>query len=112
MIVQDMNNSGHVAIGRRCALTTQLAALFLYLAVSGPASAEVPVDYLTQVKPVLAERCYACHGALKQEGDLRLDTAAFAIKGGMSGPAVEPGNAAASLLWQRITAVDEAERMP
>jgi hypothetical protein len=40
------------------------------------------VDYLKQVKPLLRERCYACHGPLKQKAGLRLDTAALAIKGG------------------------------
>ncbi|MEZ6141550.1 MAG: c-type cytochrome domain-containing protein [Zavarzinella sp.] len=38
------------------------------------------IDYLKQVKPLLT-RCYACHGALKQNGKLRLDTADLAIKG-------------------------------
>lgn len=75
-------------------------------------AAEDRVDYLTQIKPVLRERCYACHGALKQEGGLRLDTAALAVKGGDSGAAVQPGDAAASLLLQRISASDESERMP
>src|SRR5690242_3251566 len=37
------------------------------------ASAEPPVDYLRQIKPILASRCFACHGALKQESGLRLD---------------------------------------
>ncbi|MDA1054389.1 MAG: DUF1553 domain-containing protein [Planctomycetota bacterium] len=70
------------------------------------------VDYQKQIKPVLRERCFACHGAVKQEGGLRLDTAALAIKGGDSGAAIQPGNADASLLLQRISAADESERMP
>ena len=36
--------------------------------------ADEPIDYVKQIKPVLRERCFACHGALKQEGGLRLDT--------------------------------------
>jgi hypothetical protein len=75
-------------------------------------AADDRVEYLKQIKPVLRERCYACHGALKQEGGLRLDTAALAVKGGESGAAVQPGDVAASLLLQRISATDEAERMP
>ena len=39
------------------------------------------VDYLTHIKPALRERCFACHGAVKQEGGLRLDTATSVIKG-------------------------------
>lgn len=76
------------------------------------AAADESVDYLKQIKPILAEKCFACHGALKQKGKLRLDTAALAIKGGKSGSAIQPGDAAGSLLLQRVTAADEADRMP
>lgn len=77
----------------------------------GQASDEA-ADYLKQVKPLLRERCYACHGALKQEAGLRLDTAAFAERGGDSGPAIKRGDVAASLLLYRVSASDAAERMP
>lgn len=69
-------------------------------------------SYLQEIKPLLAERCYACHGALKQESGLRLDTAALAIKGGDSGAAITPGDPLASRLMERVTADDESERMP
>lgn len=72
-----------------------------------------PVDYLQQVKPLLKERCYACHGALKQESNLRLDTAAAIRLGGDSGAAISPGaKAAESLLLQRVAAPDISDRMP
>ncbi len=74
--------------------------------------ADEQVDYLKQIKPVLRERCFACHGALKQEASLRLDTAALAIKGGESGAVIKPGDADASLLLKRVTATEESERMP
>ena len=87
-----------------------LAAL---LCVSDAIAADEPVDYLTQVKPILQQRCYACHGALKQEAGLRLDTAAFAIKGGESGAAVVAGELAdSSILLKRIAATNAEERMP
>ena len=76
------------------------------------AFAEEAVDYTKQIKPVLRERCYACHGVLKQEGGLRLDTAAFAIKGGESGVAIQSDAVEDSLLLERISATEEAERMP
>ena len=88
-----------------------LQALLL-ISVSSSLPADDQVDYGTQIKPVLVERCVACHGALKQEGGLRLDTAALAITGGDSGAAIVPGDAAASLLLDRVTAADESERMP
>jgi hypothetical protein len=71
-----------------------------------------PVDYLRDVKPVLKERCYACHGALKQKAKLRLDTAVSIRKGGRDGPAVQPGDAAGSMLIDRVTDPDQSTRMP
>ena len=70
------------------------------------------VDYLREVKPLLKERCFACHGALKQESGLRADTAAALLQGGDSGPAVVARNVEQSLLLKRVAAADEAERMP
>ena len=32
------------------------------------------VDYSSQIKPLLKQKCYACHGGLKQKAGLRLDT--------------------------------------
>ncbi len=82
----------------------------MLLAASPLAAADV--DYLREVKAVLQERCFACHGALKQEGGLRVDTAAAMRQGGDSGPAINPGDAEASLLVERISATDESYRMP
>src|SRR5690606_37520816 len=75
-------------------------------------TADEQIDYLKQIKPVFQARCYACHGALKQEGNLRLDTQAQMVQGGDSGPALIAGDVAASLLVQRVSSNDESERMP
>jgi mono/diheme cytochrome c family protein len=88
------------------------AAALLLSAIPAPLAAGDAADYTTQIKPLVKSHCQACHGALKQEGNLRLDTAAAMRKGGDSGPAVVAGNAAASLLIVRIAATDEASRMP
>ena len=80
--------------------------------LTGSAQADDGVDYLKQIKPVFQARCYACHGALKQKGGLRLDTAALAIRGGKQ-PAISPGNLDASPLIDRVTTdKNDAERMP
>ena len=60
------------------------------------------VDYLRDVKPILIHKCVSCHGALRQRHALRLDTAVLARKGGQSGPALIPGNAAMSLIMKRV----------
>ncbi|MEZ6057305.1 MAG: DUF1553 domain-containing protein [Planctomycetaceae bacterium] len=98
------------ALWRGVCLFVVLLAWFCSL--SSIASADSEVDYLKQIKPLLRERCYACHGALKQEANLRLDTAALVRKGGDSGAAIQVDNAASSRLLERVTATDEAERMP
>ena len=69
-------------------------------------------DYLQSVKPLLQRHCYACHGALKQSGGLRLDTAAALLRGGDSGPAARPGDPANSLLLERVQSADPEEHMP
>jgi len=74
---------------------------------------ETPAEYLNKVKPLLKGRCYACHGALKQEAELRLDTAALIRQGGDSGAVIAPGDlASSSLLLQRVSSTDVASRMP
>ena len=45
----------------------------------------IPVDYTLQIKPLFTRHCVSCHGAVKARGNLRLDTAAFALKGGKAG---------------------------
>ncbi|WP_166822960.1 PSD1 and planctomycete cytochrome C domain-containing protein [Thalassoroseus pseudoceratinae] len=68
--------------------------------------------YTDEVKPLLRERCYACHGALKQEADLRLDTGDFIRRGGDSGSAIDLTSVESSLILDRISDPDPALRMP
>ncbi len=70
----------------------------LALFVPGPLLASEPVDYIRNVRPILTEHCIACHGAKKQRGSFRLDSAQALRLGGNSGPAVVPGKSAASRL--------------
>jgi len=61
------------------------------------------VDYLQDVKPLLKHKCYACHGALQQQGGLRLDTAAALIAGGDSDATISPGKPDGSFLLDVTT---------
>jgi hypothetical protein len=88
-----------------------LASLLFFSLLTTP-TVVADVDYLREVKPILHERCFACHGALKQESGLRLDTGSLIRQGGDSGAAVESGKAAESLLIERVAAASEDERMP
>lgn len=64
------------------------------------------------IKPILKLCCYACHGALKQESGLRVDTGQALRQGGDSGPAVISGKVEASPLIARVTAMEPDQRMP
>ncbi len=61
-----------------------------------------------QALDVLEFKCSACHGRKKQEAGLSLLSRSDLLKGGKSGPAIVPGNAASSRLVRRI----EADAMP
>lgn len=96
---------------------SQKILLIVYFTVvcanaAGVISGQEQIDYVRQIKPILAKRCYACHGALKQEAGLRLDTAALAIRGSENGPVIALGDAEASVLIQRVSEKEESERMP
>src|ERR1044071_4886131 len=71
------------------------------------APAEAP-SFSKQVAPILTRSCAACHGAGQQMSALDLSSRAAALKGGQkSGPAIVPGNAAASPFYRRITGADQ-----
>jgi mono/diheme cytochrome c family protein len=79
------------------------------LLLAGSAAAAEPVDYLRDVKPILAKNCVACHGPDKQRSSLRLDTAAALLRGGNLGAAVVPGKSLESLLIKAVTGANEKE---
>ena len=80
------------------------------------ASAEPPVsntvDFNRDIRPVLQQRCFACHGVLKQLAGLRLDSASAILQGGDSGPIIEAKKPTSSLLLTRLKSADPSERMP
>ena len=65
----------------------------------------------TNIRPVLANRCYSCHGPDKQKSKLRVDSLAALLQGGKSGPALIAGKPDESLLIQAIRH-SEALQMP
>lgn len=74
------------------------------------------VDFNHHVKPLLADRCYACHGPDEnaRKAQLRLDVADGALETRLQsgGRAVVPGSLGRSQVWRRITSEDDDERMP
>ncbi len=71
------------------------------------------VDFNAEIRPILNERCVACHGGVKTSADLNLQFRDLALLGGESGePAIVPGNASASAMVRKISHQVPQERMP
>ena len=107
---------------RRNLLITSLVSSLLSLAVlapplpgdaPSPGAAPAP-DFQREVRPILADHCFACHGpdAAKRQANLRLDTREGLFGRLPAGPAVVKGRPEASRAWLRIAAADPARRMP
>ena len=84
----------------------------LYLALLTPAAGlSAPrLDYGRDIRPILSENCFHCHGqdSQKRMANLRLDT----FEGATAKHALVPGKATESGLYQRITSEQNARRMP
>ena len=81
------------------------------LAPAAPA-ADAPIDFIRDVRPILAQSCISCHGAARQRGGLRLDNGAAAMRGGDRGLAFKPGDAAHSRLILAVSGMDPDLKMP
>jgi hypothetical protein len=85
----------------------RLAASVLLLAVLAPPSATAePVDFRTQVYPILHDRCFRCHQGEDAKAGVRLDQRTEVLK------RVRPGKAAESLLVQLVKSAEPSEMMP
>lgn len=80
--------------------------------ITAAAALQAEVDYPRDIKPLLATKCLACHGPVRQEAGLRLDAGQFVRQGSQHGPVAIPRDPGASLLLKRVTADDPEERMP
>jgi hypothetical protein len=101
----------------RSATVLLLAGLAAALPLAAPASGEPsgdPVDFNRDVKPILSENCFLCHGfdASTRKARLRLDTFEGATQEVRGFAAVVPGDREESELWYRITTEDADDRMP
>ena len=90
----------------------RFALLGAVLAV--PPAHAAGVDFNRDVRPILADTCYHCHGpdGANRRAGLRLDTPDGALKPRKHGAAVVPGDSGASELVRRITSTDPDEVMP
>ncbi len=89
-------------------------ALVCQGAAAGAASVEQTVEFNRDIRPILSDRCFTCHGpdSNNRKTKLRFDTEAGA-KVDLGGKfAIVPGDPAKSEMIRRITATDAAVRMP
>ncbi|MBI5083465.1 MAG: DUF1553 domain-containing protein [Acidobacteria bacterium] len=95
----------------RLASATTLFALFV--TVHGVQAAP-KVNFQREVRPILSDACFQCHGPDKASrmAGLRLDLKDAALAARKTGAAIVPGDSKKSLLYQRISAAVEARRMP
>lgn len=100
---------------QRLSLAFCICTLLGGLLVSSPealSQESIGIDYEKQVKSLLRERCFACHGPLRQEASLRLDTLQSMLSGGDSGPALMPNEPLQSRIIERIASTQPETRMP
>ncbi len=79
------------------------------------AAADEPLQFNRDIRPILADHCFHCHGADEgaRKSELRLDLRDTALKGGeLEGPAIVPGQPDASAIIARLTSDYEDVRMP
>ena len=90
-------------------LTRFSLAVVVLLAFAFAASAEEKVDFARDIRPILSNNCFKCHGPAVQKGKLRLDERDPAINKG----AISPGKHADSELLKRVLLPDSEDgRMP
>src|SRR3954447_6290175 len=93
-------------------MNRRLAAFAVLLVVATPAGADADeaVSFNRDVRPILSDNCFFCHGPdpKHRKADLRLDLRDEAV----DSEAIVPGKPDESALIERIFSEDETERMP
>lgn len=104
MVYRSCSSTVVATLTRRCCVGW---ALVLY-AIVGQAAAKPPFSYNRDVRPILAEHCFKCHGPdpATREGDLRLDEREAALR------VMDCESPDQSELLRRVTSHDPDERMP
>ena len=92
-------------------IRSSLLSAAVLLAGILPAQTPSRVDFRNDIRPLFQENCIGCHGPVQQKGGMRLDqrSSAMAIRGGTI---IGPGNAAGSMLYQKLIGNRYGDRMP
>jgi Protein of unknown function (DUF1553)/Protein of unknown function (DUF1549)/Planctomycete cytochrome C len=95
----------------RACIVALLSAFGIQAAETKPPPAAIEF-FESKVRPVLAEKCYSCHGEKKQSGGLRLDSKAAILKGSENGPVVVGGEPDKSPMVKAIRHTGEIKMPP
>jgi ankyrin repeat protein len=98
------------------AVVVVACATVAVVALSSPSTlaqqAQPRVDFVSEVQPLLRQRCVSCHGPSQQMSGLRLDRRRDAMRGSTFGAVIGPGNGEASRLYLRISGNTRGQQMP
>jgi hypothetical protein len=98
---------------RRCFIRVRFMLLALCVSASAVAQGAEPIRFNRDIRPILSDTCWHCHGPGTAKAELRLDRRDDAIKESQSGTLpIVPGKPEASEIIRRILSDDESERMP
>ena len=82
------------------------------LAAHSSSAQSAKVDFVRDIQPIFRAHCQSCHSEQTAKGQLRLDNKASAMKGGISGAVIVPGNSRQSRLLHRVRGEGGEKRMP
>jgi hypothetical protein len=92
--------------------TLPLIGADLDLSKLPPPSGKKDLTYARDIRPMLEETCFRCHGEERQRGDLRLDSLEALHKGSEHGKIVVPGKSVESSLVIAVSHLDDEKAMP
>lgn len=109
-----MSTLCHMQSARRLVLLAIYAVLGLSVVIFPARAKTVSVDFNRDIRPILSDNCFHCHGpdAKERKAKLRLDTQDGILKDLGGYQAVKPGDIKASEVWRRIITKDEDDLMP
>ena len=103
---------GRRRLGLSQLLFRSILELVVFTAATGLSADDGTNLVETNIRPLLIEHCQKCHGPIKQEAGLRLDSRAAMMTGGEHGPAVVPGKPDKSLLLNAVGHVGDVKMPP
>ena len=98
---------------KNLSLTILVTVIFIVVGFNKwTAGAQSKVDFVRDIQPIFETSCSPCHTSETPKAELRLDVKSLALKGGISGQVILPGNSKDSRLLHRVLGLNGEKRMP